>query len=155
MRSYITLGIAHTPYSEESVAMAENKMKPNAASVETYLAAIENPVRRTDCETLVNFMTKATKQPPKMWGTAIVGFGTHKYPLAGGREGETCLMGFSSRKGGISIYGTASPPKRDELLTRLGKHKTGRGCLYIAKLSDVDTKILEQIFAGAVKAKVV
>ena len=133
--------------------MAENKTKPSTASVGAYLAAIENAARRSDCETLVKLMTKATRQAPKMWGTAIVGFGMHKYQLAGGREGETCLMGFSSRKGDISVYGTASASKRDELLPKLGKHKMGKGCLYIAKLSDIDTKILEELFAGAVKAK--
>ena len=133
--------------------MAENKTKPNAASVQTYLAAIENAGRRSDCETLIKLMTKATKQAPTMWGTAIVGFGAHKYELAGGRLGDTFLMGFSSRKGDISVYGTASAPNRDELLVKLGKHKIGKGCLYIAKLSDIDTKILEQIFASSVKAK--
>ena len=133
--------------------MAENKTKPNAASVQAYVAAIENAGRRSDCEALIKLMTHATKQAPKMWGTAIVGFGDHKYELAGGREGDTFLMGFSSRKGDISVYGTASAPNRDELLAKLGKHKIGKGCLYIAKLSDIDTKILEQIFASSLKAK--
>ena len=133
--------------------MAENKTKPNAASVQTYLTAIENAGRRSDCETLIKLMTKATKETPMMWGTAIVGFGAHKYELAGGRLGDTFLMGFSSRKADISVYGTASAPVRDELLAKLGKHKIGKGCLYIARLSDIDTKILEQIFASSVKAK--
>lgn len=133
--------------------MPENKTKPNAASVAAYLAAIEDAVRRSDCETLVKLMTKATTQVPKMWGTAIVGFGEHKYQLAGGREGDTFLLGFSSRKGDISVYGTASAPKRDALLAKLGKHKAGKGCLYIAKLSNVDSEILEQLFAGSVRAK--
>ena len=133
--------------------MAEIKTKPNAARVQNYLAAIENSDRRSDCETLIKLMSKATKQAPIMWGTAIVGFGAHKYELAGGRLGDTFLLGFSSRKGDISIYGTASAPNRDELLAKIGKHKVGKGCLYIAKLSDTDTKILEQIFASSVKAK--
>ena len=133
--------------------MAEPKTKPNTASVEAYVAAIDDAARRLDCEALIQLMTKATKENPKMWGTAIVGFGTHKYQLAGGREGETCLLGFSSRKGDISVYGTASAPQHGKLLAKLGKHKMGKGCLYIAKLTEVDTKVLEQLFAGAVKAK--
>jgi hypothetical protein len=95
--------------------MAENKTKPTDASVPEYLAQIEDELRRKDCETLVEIMTKATAQKPTMWGPAIVGFGIHKYKYESGREGETCLVGFSSRKGDISIYGTGSAPRQPEL----------------------------------------
>ena len=133
--------------------MAENKTKPTEASVEEYLSAIEDTSRRKDCQALVKLITKATKLKPKMWGTAIVGFGTLKYKYESGREGETCLVGFSSRKGDISIYGTASAPRREALLSKLGKHKTGKGCLYVGKLQDVDVKVLELLIADSVKAK--
>ena len=133
--------------------MAENKTKLTQASVEHYLAAIEDNGRRKDCEALAKLMAKATKHQAMMWGTSIVGFGSHHYKYASGREGDICLVGFSSRKGDISIYGTASAPAQEELLARLGKHKMGKGCLYIRKLGDVDVKVLEQLVAGAVGVK--
>ena len=133
--------------------MAENKTKPTDASVDGYLNAIHDESRRKDCEALIKIMAKATKQKPTMWGTAIIGFGSVSYKYESGREGETCLIGFSSRKGDISIYGTGSAPKREQLLPKLGKHKTGKGCLYIGKLRDIDVKILEQLVADSVKAK--
>ncbi|MDR3388124.1 MAG: DUF1801 domain-containing protein [Rudaea sp.] len=133
--------------------MAENKTKPTGASVEQYLAGIESNERRKDCEALSRLMAKATKLKPKLWGTAIVGFGTLRYKYESGREGETCLIGFSSRKGDISIYGTGSAPQREELLSGLGKHRTGKGCLYIGKLRDVDVKVLEQLIVRSIKAK--
>jgi hypothetical protein len=133
--------------------MAENKTKPTEASPESYIAAIEDEARRKDCQTLARLMAKATKQKAKMWGTSIVGFGTHKYQLTGGREGEICAVGFSSRKGDISIYGVAGEKTDSELLGKLGKHKLGKGCLYISKLAEVELKILEQLVANAVKAK--
>lgn len=133
--------------------MAENKTKPTEVSVERYLAAIEDKDRRRDCEALTKLMVKATKLKPKMWGPAIVGFGSLKYKYESGREGETCLIGFSSRKGDISIYGTGSAPRREELLCRLGKYKTGKGCLYVGKLKDVDVQVLEKLIAESIKAK--
>lgn len=133
--------------------MADNKTMPTGESVEKHLAAIADDTRRTDCEALSKLMAKATKHPAKMWGPAIVGFGTHRYKYESGREGETCLVGFASRKGDISVYGTASAPSREELLAKLGKHKLGKGCLYIKALGDVNLKVLEQLIAAAVKAK--
>ncbi len=130
--------------------MAENKTKVTEASVESYLSAIEDEARRKDCEALAKLMRKATKQPPKMWGASIVGFGHYHYKYASGHEGDSCLTGFSSRKGAISVYLMASFPGREELLLKLGKHKMGKGCLYLRKLSDVDPKILEQLIVGAV-----
>ena len=133
--------------------MAENKTKPTEASVDAYLGAIDDEVRRKDCESLVKIIAKVTKQKPKMWGTSIVGFGSLKYKYESGREGETCLVGFSSRKGDISIYGTGSAARREELLAKLGRHKTGKGCLYVRKLQDIDVKVLEQLIAESIKAK--
>ena len=133
--------------------MAENKTKPTDADVAQYLAQIENDERRADCVALAALMAKVSKHPPQMWGAAIVGFGTLKYKYESGREGETCLIGFASRKGDISVYGTASAPQQVSLLAKLGKHKMGKGCLYIKRLSDVDLNVLEQLFSGAIVAK--
>ncbi|WP_273455699.1 DUF1801 domain-containing protein [Nevskia ramosa] len=134
--------------------MAENKTRLTDASVEQYLAAIEDGARRKDCAALIKIMTRVTQQKPKMWGTAIVGFGVLKYKYESGREGETCLVGFSSRKGDISIYGTGSAPRLEELLPMLGKHKTGKGCLYVGKLKDVDVAVLEQLILDSVRKKI-
>ena len=84
--------------------MAENKTKPTEASVQSYLSAIEDETRRLDCQALAKLMTRATKEQPKMWGPSIVGFGTYHYKYESGREGDSCLAGFSSRKGDISLY---------------------------------------------------
>jgi hypothetical protein len=130
--------------------MAQNKTLATEASVESYLSAIEDEARRKDCEDLAKLMTKATKQQPIMWGTSIVGFGSYHYKYESGREGDACLTGFSSRKGDISIYLVASFSGQEELLTKLGKHKMGKGCLYINKLSDVDLEVLEQLIIGSV-----
>lgn len=130
--------------------MAENKTKATTASVKSYLSAIEDEARRKDCEALAKLMTKATKQKPKMWGTSIVGFGSYHYKYESGREGDACLTGFSSRKGDISLYLVAGFPGQAELLSKLGKHKMGGGCLYVRKLSDVDRKVLEQLVVGSV-----
>jgi hypothetical protein len=133
--------------------MAENKTKATEASVESYLSAIEDEARRQDCRALAKLMTKATKQQPKMWGTSIVGFGSYHYRYESGREGDSCLTGFSSRKGDISVYGVAGFPGQEELLAKLGKHKMGKGCLYLRRLGDVDLKVLEQMVVGAVAEK--
>jgi hypothetical protein len=130
--------------------MAGNKTKESEASVESYISSIQDEARRKDCQALLRLMATATKLPPKMWGTSIVGFGSYNYKYASGREGDSCLTGFSSRKGDISVYLLASFPGREELLAKLGKHKTGGGCLYIRNLSDVDPIILEQLIAATV-----
>ena len=129
--------------------MAENKTKATDASVADYLAAIDDEARRKDCEALADLMAKATKQPPRMWGASIVGFGSYHYRYASGREGDTCVVGFSSRKGDISMYGLNAAEGAAELLPKLGKHKAGKGCVYIKRLSDVDLKVLEKLVAGA------
>jgi hypothetical protein len=114
------------------------------------MAAIADDERRKDCKALAKLMTKVTKEPAKMWGTSIVGFGSVHYKYDSGREGDMCLVGFSSRKAEISVYGTGSAPAREKLL---GKHKTGKGCLYIARLDDVDLGVLEQLITASVRTK--
>ena len=133
--------------------MADNKTKATEASVDRYLESIADPVRRKDCEALTKLMSKATKEPPKMWGTGIVGFGSIHYKYESGREGDTCLVGFSSRKGDISIYGLNAAPSHAELMLKLGKHKSGKGCLYIRNLADVDLKVLQNLISDAARAK--
>jgi len=134
--------------------MAENKTRRTEASVEAYLDANPEEERRQDCRELMKLMTKVSKHKPKMWGSGIVGFGSYRYRYGSGREGDSCLTGFSSRKGNISIYPMGSFPGRPELLARLGRHTTGKACLYIRRLSDVDPGVLEQLVAGSIAAVV-
>ena len=133
--------------------MNENKTKPTKVSVQGYLAAIEDEARRKDCDSLAELMTKATKHPPAMWGSSIVGFGSYHYKYESGREGDMCLVGFASRKGEISLYGLTGAADAQGLLSKLGKYKAGKGCLYIKTLADVDQKILEKLVAGAAAEK--
>ena len=133
--------------------MAENKTKATQASVDGYIAVIGDESRRKDCEALAKLMAKATKQKATMWGTSIVGFGSYHYKYESGREGDSCLTGFSSRKGDISIYLVSDFPARDALLATLGKHKMAKACLYVRKLSDVDLKVLEQLIVGSVEQR--
>ncbi len=130
--------------------MAENKTKATSASVEDYIAAIADDTRREDCRALAKLISRVTKYPPTMWGTGIVGFGSYHYKYESGREGDSCLVGFASRKSDISIYLHCGNSDRTALLAKLGKHKMGKGCLYLHKLSDIDNKILEQLVAVSV-----
>ncbi len=107
--------------------MAENKTRETDASVDDYLSAIEDETRRKDCQALAKLMTKATKAKPKMWGTSIVGFGSYHYKYESGREGDSCLTGFSSRKGDISIYLVASFPGRERASREARKAQDGQG----------------------------
>jgi hypothetical protein len=134
--------------------MAENKTKPTEASVAAYFAAIADETRRRDCETLARLMEQATGQPPTMWGPAIVGFGSYHYTYESGREGDMCLVGFASRKGDISLYGLKAGPGHEALLQKLGRHKTGKGCLYLKGLQGIDLQVLAQLVAeGAAATK--
>lgn len=133
--------------------MADNKTRVTAASAQGYVAAIDDESRRKDCEALAKLMAKASQHPPKMWGLSIVGFGSYHYKYESGREGDACLVGFSSRKGAITIYGLHAAPDAEKLLARLGKHKTGKGCVYINTLADVDSTVLAKLVASAAAAK--
>ena len=121
--------------------MAKIKTIATEASVEAYLEAIGDETRREDCRTLIELMRKATKAEPKMWGTSIVGFGKYHYKYASGREGDMCLTGFASRKEAISIYLACGAGEQfATVLASLGKHKMGKGCLYVKRLADVDRR---------------
>lgn len=131
--------------------MAENKTKPTKVSVAGFIAALPDEAKRADAKTLVKLMQAATGEKPAMWGPSIIGFGSVHYVYESGREGDMPLIGFSPRKPAIVIYGVARTS--EALLDKLGKHTTGKGCLYIKKLADVDVKVLEKMIAFAVKAK--
>ena len=130
------------------MAKAELKTKENEASVEDFLNTLDDENARNDCEIVSQLMQKATKAKPKMWGANIVGFGTRLLKYDSGRELDWLVMGFSPRKANLTLYGV----KLDEtLLTKLGKYKTGKGCLYVKRLSDVDLKILEKMINNSAK----
>ncbi len=130
--------------------MAELKTKQTEESVTNFLDSIEDDTKREDCFVISDMMKQATKLEPKMWGTSIIGFGNYHYKYESGHEGDMCLIGFSPRKASITLYLSGAIAYDQELLKKLGKHKTGKGCLYINKLSDVDTKILKQIIKNSI-----
>jgi hypothetical protein len=130
--------------------MAEQKTKPNEASVDDFLAKTDEDTRR-DCYTLMNLMEKVTGEKAKMWGPAIVGFGQYHYKYGSGHGGDICKVGFSPRKGNLSLYVLAGAEGQAALLTQLGKHKAAKGCLYIKKLGDVDLDVLETIIRNTMK----
>lgn len=129
--------------------MAEPKTAKTGASVAEFLAGVADPKRRADAQAVVALMAEVTGAEPTMWGTSIVGFGSYHYRYDSGREGDMCIVGFSSRKGDISLYLTAGFEGRDALLARLGKHKVAKACLYVRRMSDVDPKVLKQLVAAA------
>ena len=129
--------------------MAENKTKPTKDSVNTYLNKIRDMQLREDCFRILEMMKSASKSKPVMWGSAIVGFGTYHYVYESGREGDTIIIGFSPRKQNISIYLMGGLKTVEAELAKLGKYKTGKGCLYIKTLSDVNVEILKKVFAKA------
>ena len=127
--------------------MNENLTRPTDASAEDFLAAVQHPVRRADGLALAEMMGRVTEQPAVMWGPTMVGFGSYRYTTGSGRRGEYFVVGFSPRKSSLTVYGATYAPESDALLEQLGKHRRGAGCLYVNKLADVDTAILEQLVA--------
>lgn len=123
----------------------QNKTLATGASVGEFLSAVEHPVRRRDGFRLLTMMADATGQPAEMWGPTIVGFGRYHFKYATGREGDAPAVGFSPRKASLSLYGLSYCPESAGLLARLGKHKTGAGCLYVNKLDDVDEAVLTEL----------
>jgi len=133
--------------------MAANKTRPTEVSVAAFVDALTEPVRRSDAKAIIKLMKNATGDKPKMWGPSIIGFGTHHYRYESGREGDTVLVGFSPRKPATVLYGLTGFKDAAALLARLGKHTTGKGCLYIKNLADVDQKVLEKLIVKSVAAK--
>jgi hypothetical protein len=132
--------------------MAENKTKPTAINVAAYIAALTDEIRRADALALVKLMQSATGEEPKMWGPSIIGFGSYHYTYDSGREGDMPLVGFSPRKPATVLYGMRGAANAEALLARLGKHTSGKGCVYIKKLSDVDQKVLSELIVKSVAA---
>lgn len=132
--------------------MAELKTKENKASVRKFIDAAADEQVRKDCYTIIDMMKAATKCDPKMWGTSIVGFDSYHYKYASGHEGDMCLIGFSPRKNNITLYLMLGLHEDPALMKKLGKHKTGKGCLYINSLEDVDEKVLKTLIKNSVTA---
>jgi hypothetical protein len=131
--------------------MAELKTKQNEQSVEKFLKSIADKSTRDDCLAILQLMKQATKAEPKMWGTSIIGFGTYHYKYESGREGDWFLTGFSPRKQNITLYIMPGFARYAELMQKLGKYKTGKSCLYIKKLGDIDMAVLKQLVKQSVE----
>lgn len=127
--------------------MAENKTQPTPSSVDDFIDSIENARRQADARTALALYKEVTGLPPVLWGTSIIGFGTHHYVYDSGREGDTPAAGFSPRKANMTFYVGNDFEGADDLFARLGKHKKSVACIYINKLDDVDLEILRQIVA--------
>jgi hypothetical protein len=132
--------------------MAELKTKKTDASVDGFLSGVENERRREDSFVVLEMMKRITGEKPKMWGSSIVGFGSYHYRYASGREGDWPRIGFSPRKQSLTIYVMPGFSNYDDLLSRLGKHRTGKSCLYVNKLADVDLDVLEQLVRSSLDA---
>jgi len=130
--------------------MAENKTTQNEQSVQAFLDKAAGEKRRQDCSTILEMMRKATGLAPKMWGEAIIGFGSEHYKYESGREGDMPIIGFSPRKQDLTLY-IGGLDRMSDLLGKLGKFKTGKVCLYIKRLSDVDVTILEEMIEQSLK----
>ncbi|MDQ2856854.1 MAG: DUF1801 domain-containing protein [Acidobacteriota bacterium] len=130
--------------------MAEAKTKPTKASVKEFIGKITDEARRKDCQVVRRLMSEVTGEKPEMWGTSIIGFGRRTLKYAGGREAEWMITGFSPRKNDLTLYipGLAVFP---DVLKRLGKHKTSKGCLYLKKLADVDLGVLRELVEKTVE----
>ena len=131
--------------------MAEPKTKATKESVTAFLNKIEDKTRRDDCFAVLEMMGEVTKEEPKMWGSSIVGFGRYRQQYESGREGEWPIAAFSPRKGDLTVYLVPGFDAATDVMKRLGKHKTGKTCLYIKSLADVDRKVLKQLINESVK----
>jgi hypothetical protein len=131
--------------------MSELKTKPTDTTLQEVLERIEDPVRRRDCEEVVELMRRVTGKEPRIWGTGMIGFGQYHYKYASGTEGDWPLAGFASRKDSLTLYIMAGVERFPALLQKLGKHKVGKGCLYLKRLSDVDQGVLEQLVRSSVE----
>lgn len=140
------LGIRHAR------PMAELKTKPTGDDAREFVDSIEDPAVRADCEELVEMMSAATGAPPVMWGSSIVGFGNVHYRYASGREGDWFAVGFSPRKRNLTLYVMDGVDSHADQLERLGKHTTGKGCLYVKRLDDIDRSVLNEIISDAAAA---
>ena len=125
--------------------MAELKTRPTAVGVDAFLAAVEPEARRADARALCALMARITGEPPTMWGASIVGFGRYRYTYDSGHSGEWARTGFSPRKSALTVYVMDGFPAHAPLMARLGRYKTGKSCLYLQRLADVDLEVLEAL----------
>ena len=130
--------------------MPENKTKANGLNVSAYISALTDPTQKSDAKELARLMQEASGEKPKMWGPSIVGFGSYHYKYDSGREGDMPLISFSPRKAALVLYSMLGHGEANSLLPKLGKHTTGKGCLYIKKLADVDRTVLQTLIKNAV-----
>lgn len=130
--------------------MAEPKTRPTQQPVSEFIAAQAEPRRQQECQTLVDLMTEATGVPAVMWGSGIVGFGAYQFTPSGGKPTDWPIIGFAPRKGDLTLYVLTGSPEQEALLAKLGKHKTGKSCLYLKKLSDADPEVLREIIKDSV-----
>ena len=131
--------------------MGELKTKPNDASVEAFIMQVDDPKKREDSFAVIKLMQKITGAEPKMWGGSIVGFGTYHYVYATGNSGDWPVVGFSPRKQNLTLYIMAGFSKYEALMETLGKYKTGKSCLYVKRLSDIDLEVLETLITESVE----
>jgi len=131
--------------------MAELKTKRNKGDVEAFLKSVPDERKRQDSFTIMKLMKQVTGQEPEMWGDSIVGFGSYHYKYESGREGDWFLTGFSPRKQNLTLYIMSGFDEYDQLLGKLGKHTTGKSCLYVKKIEDVDVGVLKELVRKSVK----
>ena len=130
--------------------MAETKTKPTGASVDAYLASRASPEQLADCKAIMAMCKRVTKQQPKMWGPTMVGYGSYTYRYESGHSGDAFLTGFAVRGRDLVVYLMAESPEQRALLAKLGKHRMGKSCLYVRRLADLDSRVLEALIAGSV-----
>jgi hypothetical protein len=135
---------------QKEAIMAELKTKPQDTSVDAFLQSVSDERKRQDSYALLQLLQEITDESPRMWGDSIVGFGDYRYVYASGREGDWFVTGFSPRKQNLTLYVMGGFEPHAELLARLGKHKLGKGCLYINKLQDVDQAVLRDLMTTTV-----
>jgi len=130
--------------------MTEPKTGRNQASVQAFLDSVENEKRRNDARVVLQLMREITGETPVMWGPSIVGFGSYHYRYESGREGDWMLTGFSPRRQALTLYIMGGFRRHEDLLSKLGKYKTGKACLYVNKLEDIDIDVMRQLVAESV-----
>jgi hypothetical protein len=133
------------------ISMAENKTQATEAEVTAFIAGVADETRRADAHIIAEMMARLSGAPAKMWGPSIIGFGRYHYKYDSGREGDTLRIGFSPRKGQTVLYLPGIISGQADLRARLGKHKEGKGCLYIKRLADVDAAVLEEMMVASIR----
>jgi hypothetical protein len=135
--------------SRGRISMAENKTQATDGDVTAFIEGVADEAQRADAHRIAEMMARLSGAPAKMWGPSIIGFGSYHYKYDSGREGDTLRIGFSPRKGQTVLYLPGTISGQADLLARLGKHKEGKGCLYIKRLADVDVAVLEEMVVGS------